>query len=63
MTSVPTTWCLEMRIVWLRPLSKPRAYTCSLPALPELPCRLTDILSENREELGNGAEWQRWGEA
>lgn len=36
--------------------------TLILP-LPQLPCRLEDILSEHREELGDGTEWQRWGQA
>ena len=54
---------LEMRIVWLRPLSKCRAYTRSLPALAELPCRPGDVLSEDREGLGGGTEGQRWGKA
>lgn len=62
MTSV-LTMVLEMGVVWLRALSKRRAYTRFLPALTELPCRPEDVLSEDRQELGDGAEWQRWGEA
>lgn len=44
-----------------RPLSKSRAYTCPLQALAAL--WLADVLSENGEELGDGTEGQRWGQA
>lgn len=32
-------------------------------SLPHLPCRLGDVLGEDREELGDGTEWQCWGQA
>lgn len=32
-------------------------------SLPELSCWLADVLGENREELGDGAERQGWGQA